>query len=59
MLVCTNGQAYFLLYPSIAASVFSVFKCREIHERYWLDEDLSIECHTGNWTDTWSVIIAF
>jgi len=40
----------FLIYPGLCTILLSVFKCREIEGKYWMIDDLSLQCYTDDWT---------
>ena len=36
----------FLVYPSVSATMLSVFNCKDIHGEAYLDADIQIVCYT-------------
>lgn len=39
----------FILYPSVCNTILQLYKCEEIEGKYYLTEDLSLECYNDMW----------
>ena len=39
----------FMLYPSVCNTILKMYKCEEIEDKYYLSEDLSLECYDEMW----------
>jgi hypothetical protein len=48
--VTTLTVLIFLVHPNIVRIMFSCFSCMEIDNKYWLYEDLTIQCWEGDHT---------
>ena len=38
-----------MLYPSVCNTILKMYKCEEIEDKYYLSEDLSLECYDEMW----------
>jgi len=44
--ICTITVLMFLMYPTIMIQAFNSFSCYEINDKYYLVQDINIECYT-------------